>query len=172
MKKLRKMVSVILCVVISCMCMVTPVCATESVESEDNPAAAYSIKNYGIQQIQMFPAVLDENDNLVALYDPAVSQVYVNGNFLVNLTVDSATKAIYQQNNCNYWVFRILYCSDSNVSFIDVDIDDIVVSREYSKESSVVAFYIPGTYGDYFTYGLTYHYNDNSTVVSGGHVNK
>lgn len=168
MKKLRKMVSVILCVVISCMCMVTPVCAAEKSEAA---VTGTNIRNNGVQRIEMYPAIIDSNGNIVSTYRPAVSGTHTNGEFLVNLTVSTYIQSIYNQNNCNCWAFQVLYCSDPNVSRIAVKLNNDVIGTVYSQESSSLGIIIPNTSQySYFTYELIWYYNDGSTATAGGHV--
>lgn len=166
MKKLRKMVSVILCVVISCMCMVTPVCAIEKAE----PAyAGTNVPNIGIQRICMYPAVLDGNGNLTAYNYPTISKTYVSGTDMLHMTVSASTLAAFSQYNCNVWYFEIYFCSDSNVNSIDFRINGNVLGTTYDKQSSKAALVLRNM--DYFTYSVVYHLKSGATPAPGGHVN-
>ncbi len=165
MKKLRKMVSVILCVVISCMCMVTPVCAIEKAE----PAyAGTNVPNIGIQRICMYPAIV-YNDGRIERGEPSVSETYVSGTDILNMTVDPATLAIYNQYNCNAWVFEIYYCSDSNVTSIDFRVDGNILGTKYDQKSSTALFLL--TDRNKFTYNVIYHLKSGATPAPGGRVN-
>ena len=165
MKSLRKMVSVILCVVISCMCFVTPVCAAEKSEAS---VTGTNIPNIGIQQILMYPAIVDSEGNL-SYGDPSYSQGYASGAAILNMTVSPSVLAVFNKYNCNAWIFEILYCSDSNVSYIDFKFNGEIFASKVQKTSSSIAYVIADT--DYFTYNITYHLNTGATPTVGGHVN-
>lgn len=166
MKNLRKMVSVILCVIISCMCFATPVCAAGKSEAS---VMGTNTPNIGIQQIQLYPGVYDYDTGDVTYYYPSVSSIYPNGTDFLNLQVDQTTKEIFSYNNCNCWVFKILYCSDSNVTSIDFRFNNQVATTIHSTVSSSYVFIIPNT--PYFTYDIVYHLKSGATPTCGGHVN-
>lgn len=164
MKKLRKMVSVILCVVISCMCFATPVCAAGKSEAS---VMGTNVPNIGIQRICMYPGLIDSEGNLY-VGDPSVSQTYVNGIDLLNLTVSPTTQSIYTKNNCNCWVLDIYYCSDSNVTSIDFKFNGEIFATKRQTSSSRIQYVLANT--DEFTYNVTYHLQSGATPTVGGHV--
>ena len=131
-KNLRKMVSVILCVIISCMCFATPACAAGKSEAS---VMGTNTPNIGIQRICMYPGFID-SDGTLYVGDPAVSNTVTNGTDILNLTVDAYTQYIYTSNNCNCWVLDIYYCSDNNVSYIDFKVNGEIFASKSQTTSS------------------------------------
>lgn len=166
MKKLRKMVSVILCVIISCMCIATPACAAGKSEAS---VMGTNTPNIGLQQIILYPGVYDYDTGNVDYYYPAFSPIYPSGTDFLNLQVDAQTQEIFKYNNCNCWVFKFLYCSDTNVTSIDLRFNGKVANTFHSTTSGAYVVVIPNT--PYFTYDIVYHLKSGATPTCGGHVN-
>ena len=145
MKKLRKMLSVILCVVISCMCFATPVCAAGKTEAS---VMGTNTPNMGIQRLAMYPAIVDSNGDIYYA-DPSTE---------------------LREYGCNAWLFQIHFCSDNTfISYIEFEVDREILATERFTSSDQITFLINDK--DYFTYRLIYHLKSGGTMVSGGHVN-
>lgn len=166
MKKLRKMVSVILCVVISCMCFVTPVCAAGKSETS---VMGTNVPNTGVQRLAMYPAIVDSNGD-VYYADPSTTATYVSGNDFLHLTVGPETLSDFDKYGCNAWLFQIHFCSDNTfITYIEFEVDREILATERFTSSDQITFLINDK--DYFTYRLIYHLKSGGTRVSTGHVN-
>lgn len=167
MKKLRKMVSVILCVVISCMCFATPVCAAGKSEAS---VMGTNTPNMGVQRLAMYPAIYDESTGEI-LYAPAsTTGTYVSGTDFLNMTVSPSALADFDRYGCNAWLFQIHFCSDNTfISYIEFEVAGEILASERFTSSDQITFLINDM--DYFTYRLIYHLKSGGTMVSTGHVN-
>lgn len=166
MKKLRKMLSVILCVVISCMCFATPVCAAGKTEAS---VMGTNTPNMGIQRLAMYPAIVDSNGDIYYA-DPSTSPTYVSGTDFLNFTVSPKAVSQFREYGCNAWLFQIHFCSDNTfISYIEFEVDNEILATEKFTSSDQITFLINDK--DYFTYRLIYHLKSGGTMVSGGHVN-
>lgn len=165
LKNLRKMVSVILGVVISCMCFATPVCAAGKSEAS---VMGTNVPNIGIQRICMYPTIYYD-DGSVDYGNPSCSQTFVSGTDFLNLTVNPLVLSTFDQYGCNAWLFHIYFCSDPDVSSIEFKINGQVVSTETATSSDQIVFILADM--DYFTYELVYHLRSGGTRSCGGHVN-
>lgn len=172
MKKLRRMVSVILCVVISCMCFVTPVCAVN--EAEVNSTAA-NIGNYGIVQVRAYPVILNEDTGeAIVLEPPAKTAYYSGGAFLVNLTIPDMLQGIYNTYGCNCWLYEIEIASSSGVTSIVANINNGELKETiHSTGNYTYSFYVPDDdYYDYLKYEFIWYWSDGTNFVSGGHISR
>lgn len=191
MKKLRKMVSVILCVIISCMCFVTPVCAVNeaktsiktsfvtsvrAVNGAEASVTASNIGNYGIVQVRAYPVVFNtDTEEIEEIFTPPAKTAYYSGGaFLVNLNIDSMLKGIYNANNCNYWLYEIDLASSSGVTSIVANINNGMLRETLpSTEAGTYSLLVPGTENfDYLTYEFIWYWRDGTNFVSGGHISR
>lgn len=170
MKKIRKIVSVVLSVIISCMCLVSPVSAAEI-----NKPAPLAINAYGVVQLQMYPAIYDESMMEPYTFRPSSTSYYSNGagSSLINLDVDPYTKMIYRENNCNAWVFRVAFAADSYVRKvkIEVTLDGNKAEASFNTQRyGYEEFLIPGD-ATYIGYTIYTTFIDGTIFQSPGHVN-
>ncbi len=170
MKKMRKIVSVILCAVISCMCLISPVSAAEI-----NELSPQAINAYGVVQLQMYPAIYDESMSEPYVYKPASTSYYSNGagSSLINLDVDSYTKMIYRNNNCNAWVFRVAFAADSYVRNVKIKVtlgSNTAEASFNTQRYGYEEFLIPGD-ATYISYTIYTTFKDGTVFQSPGHVN-
>lgn len=167
MKKLRKMVSVILCVVISCMCFVTPVCAAEKSEAS---VMGTNTPNMGVQRLAMYPAIYDESTGEILYANPSTTATYASGTDFLNMTVNPIVASQFNQYGCNAWLFQIHFCSDNTyISYIEFEVNREILATERFTSSDQITFLINDM--DYFTYRLIYHLKSGGTMVAAGHVN-
>lgn len=169
MKNLRKMVSVVLSVIISCMCLVSPVSAAEI-----NEPAPQAIGAYGVVQLQMYPAIYNETTGNEIRFRPASTSYYSNGagSSLINLTVDSYTEMIYRDNNCNAWVLRIAFAADSYVRSVRIKVTLGSQSAESSfntHSNGYEEFLIPGD-ATHISYTIYTTFTDGTIFQSPGHI--
>lgn len=173
MKNLRKIVSVILCAVISCMGLVSPVSA-----AENNEPVTHTIGNYGVVQLKVYPAVVDYAANRAELYKPyAYTSTYSGGagSSLVNLTVNSIVKSVYRDNNCNAWAFFINYAADSYTRSVRYEITlgwggEVIEGTIRTSSNGTIDAVIPSDV-TYVTYNLYTTFTDGTIFRSSGHVN-
>ena len=170
MKNLRKMVSVILCAVISCMCLVSPVSAAEN--AAVMPTA---VGDYGIVQVQAYPVVYNENTGRIEKqFTPASTSYYSGGAILVNLTIDPVIQAIYRDNNCNRWVFRIRYAADGYTKSIKFKYISGVETLESSISTQTNGYKDIGLEENEIKnmkYELAWTFKDGTVFTAAGHVN-
>lgn len=191
MKNIKKMVSVILGVVISCMCFVTPVCAVNeagasiktsfvtpvcAVNEAEASVTATNVGNYGIVQVRAYPVIFNtDTEEIEAIFTPpAQTERYSGGAFLVNLTIPDMLKGIYNANNCNYWLYEIDLASSSGVTSIVANINNGMLRETLpSTAAGTYSLLVPGTEKfDYLTYEFIWYWSGGTNFVSGGHISR
>ncbi len=184
MKKVRKIVSVILCAVISCMCLVSPVSADNQVGKANieiisnlgtDIASQAATRTFGITRIYAIPAIYDESvGDITKAYTEYMSytQYFSGGADFANIYVSLNSQAKYTEYNCNAWVIQIDYLYDPNVRKIELAVDGQFVYSKSNDSQHYMAFYtvrdIP--YSKTIPYSLIATYNDGGTLWAGGHI--
>lgn len=170
---LRKIVSVIISAVISCMCLLSPVSAVEN-----NEPVVHTIGNYGVVRLEVYPAVVDYVTGHGDLYTPyAYTTTYSGGagSSLVNLTVNPIVKSAYRENNCNAWVFFLNYAADRYTRSVRYEITlgwggEVVEGTIRTSSNGTIDVIIPSDI-TYVSYNLYTTFTDGTIFRSSGHVN-
>ena len=184
MKNLRKMVSVVLSVIISCMCLVSHVSAANEVGKANtaismntnydiNPQA--TSRTFGVTRIYAVPAVYDANvDDITEVYTDYMSYTqYVSGGTdILNLYISFNSQSKYYEYNCNAWVIQLDYSYDPNVSRIELVVDGKYIYSKSNDSQHYMAFYFIGELSgsERIPYNLIATYKDGGTLWAGGHV--
>ncbi len=169
--KLKKMISVVLSVIICCLCLIVPANAVGSSPS----STTMSERNFGLKQVHIAPAVYDENLGAITKqYAFQDSTYYPNGNLLVNMKISLHTQSIYENNNCNAWVIKLDYIPDSDIRYVQLKSGSNLIDTNYGPYFDTFSYYIiddlePPTYTKY---NLVATYTDGSTSVSGGNIRR